>query len=65
MIIETVLQRKIEREILLGKQSSGKTLAQMIEDEICHACNEAKEHREDFMEINIKLSDKDRKELSR
>ena len=63
MIIKSKLQRVIEHEVLLGKQSSGRTLAQLIEDEICKACNEAKEHYEDFMEITIELSDKDRKEL--
>ena len=65
MIIKSKLQRVIEHEVLLGKQSSGRTLAQMIEDEICNACNEAKEHYEDFMEITIELSDADRKELMR
>ena len=67
MIIKSKLQRVIEREIRIAhdhKKSGPRSFAEMIEETIIDAFNDARGNGEDFIEITFELSDKDRQELN-
>ena len=67
MIIKSKLQRVIEREIRIAhdhKKRGARSFAEMIEEAVIDAYNEARGNGEDFIEITFELSDKDRQELS-
>ena len=67
MIVKSVLQRTLEREIRIAhdmKKGGTRTFAVMIEDEIINAFNEARSNGEEFIEVKFELSDKDRQELN-
>ena len=66
MIVKSKLQRVIEREVRIAhdhKKSGARSFAEMIEEAVIDAYNEARGNGEDFIEITFELSDKDRREL--
>tara|TARA_R100001530_G_scaffold79375_1_gene55361 strand:- start:1751 stop:1960 length:210 start_codon:yes stop_codon:yes gene_type:complete len=66
MIVKSKLQRVIEREVRIAhdhKKSGARSFAEMIEEAVIDAYNEARGNGEDFVEITFELSDKDRREL--
>ena len=66
MIVKSKLQRVIEREVRIAhdhKKGGTRTFAEMIEEAIIDAHNEARGNGEDFIDITFELSDKDRREL--
>jgi len=67
MIVKSKLQRVVEREVRIAhdhKKGGTRTFAEMIEETIIDAFNDARGNGEDFIEITFELSDKDRQELN-